>query len=96
MTHKDLVSELAKRLDWTQSKTAGMLDAAIETMNEKLGENAQISVQNFGTFDTKKKAERVSVNPLTQERFLVPPKIVVNFKPAPGVKDKLRDDTGTR
>ena len=90
MTHKDLIAELSQRLDWTQAKTSGTLDAAVEILNEKLAENVSVSIQNFGIFETKKKSERVSVNPLTQERFLVPPKITVGFKPASGIKDKLR------
>ncbi|MDR1743261.1 MAG: HU family DNA-binding protein [Dysgonamonadaceae bacterium] len=96
MTHKDLISELAKRLDWTQSKTSETLDAAVDLINENLAENAQISIQNFGSFETKKMAVRVSVNPLTQERFLVPPKIVATFKPAPGVKDRLQNHLKTK
>ncbi|MDR1517965.1 MAG: HU family DNA-binding protein [Dysgonamonadaceae bacterium] len=96
MTHKDFVAELAKRLDWTQAKTADALDAAIDLINEKLAGNAQVSFPNFGTFETKKMSPRVSVNPLTQERFLVPPKIVANFKPATGLKDRLQDNLRTR
>ncbi len=92
MTHKDFTAELSQRLQWTQSKTSDMLDAAVELMNEKLAEETQISVQNFGVLETRKKSERISVNPQTQERYLVPPKIVAVFKPASGMKGLFRNE----
>lgn len=90
MTHKDLISELAQRLGWTQGKVSDALDAAVAVMNEKLAENTPIAVPDFGTFETRKKDERVSVNPQTQERYLVPPKIVAVFKPAAAVKEQFK------
>lgn len=91
MTHKDFIAELSKKLDWTQAKTSETIDSFVDLMNEKIAANTQVSIANFGTFETKKKSERVSVNPLTQERFLVPPKITANFKPSPGLKDKFKN-----
>jgi DNA-binding protein HU-beta len=90
MTHKDLIAELANRLGWKQTKVSETLDTFVTVMNEKLSENYQLSVHNFGVFETKKKAERISVNPQTQERYLVPPKIVANFRPSANVKVETR------
>ncbi|MGI6048188.1 MAG: HU family DNA-binding protein [Petrimonas sp.] len=90
MTHKELISEMAQRLDLTQSKVSDLLDVTVNVLNEKLAENAQISVQNFGVFETRKRAERISVNPKTQDRYLVPPTIVATFKPASGIKEQLK------
>ena len=91
MTHKDVITELANRLAWTQTKVSDTLDAFVGVMNEKLSEDCQISVQNFGVFETKKKAERISVNPQTQERYLIPPKVVANFRPSANVKEHLKN-----
>ena len=92
MTHKDLISQLSQRSQWTQSKTSDVLDVAVALMNEKLSEETQISIQNFGVFETRKKSERVSVNPQTQQRYLVPPKIVAVFKPASGMKGQFKNE----
>ena len=91
MTHKDLISELAHRLHWTQAKASDTLDTFVGVMNEKLGEDCQISIHNFGVFETKKRTERISVNPQTQERYLVPPKIVATFRPSANVKEHLKN-----
>ena len=49
-----------------------------------------MSVHNFGTFELKNRMERIVVNPSTGQRMMVPPKIVLNFKPVASIKEKLR------
>ena len=96
MTHKELVSEMAQRLDWTQAKVSETVDHVVRIMNERLSEDAQISIYNFGVFETKKKSERISVNPQCGMRYLVPPSFVATFKPATALKEQLKniDDDG--
>ena len=53
------------------------------------GEN--VSLSGFGTFEVKKRMERVVVNPSTGLRMLVPPKLVLAFKPNASVKGKLKN-----
>ena len=45
----------------------------------------------FGTFEVKKRLERVVVNPTTKKRQLVPPKLVLGFRPVASVKEKLKN-----
>lgn len=90
MTNKELIAELAKRLGMTQVQTATLLEDAVSVVSASLAENNTINIQGFGLFETKKKQERVSVNPVTKQRFLVPPKLSPVFKAGPVVKDKLK------
>ncbi len=90
MTHKELIAQLAERLGWTQVKVSEALSETVEQINTQLAENATITIPNFGVFQTRKKAERISVNPQTQKRFLVPPKISVTFKPSTFLKEKYK------
>ncbi len=90
MTNKELVADLSEQLGWTQVRVSEVLTQTVELLNSKLGENATIAIPNFGSFQTRKRAERISVNPQTQQRFLVPPKISVNFRPASVLKEKYK------
>ena len=67
MTNKELITELSERLGWTQIKVSEVLAETIEQMNTKLAENASITIPNFGVFQTRKKSERISVNPRSEE-----------------------------
>lgn len=70
--------------------TQRMVTTVIDTMSDGFQMGKAFSVKDFGTFEIKKKMERIMVNPATQQRLLVPPKLVLNFKPDPSLKSKLR------
>ena len=59
-------------------------------MTQELQEGKIIAIQGFGTFEVKKKMERISVNPSTQQRMLIPPKLVLTYKPSITLKEKFK------
>lgn len=67
-----------------------MVASLLSDMAQQLEKGNAISVQGFGTFEVKKKAERISVNPTTKQRMLVPPKLVLTYKPSTSLKDKFK------
>lgn len=90
MTNKELIAELSKRLEWTQAQTSKIVEEAVSVMNANLANSNSINIQGFGLFETKRRQERMSVNPVSKQRFLVPPKITTAFRPGQVVKDKLK------
>lgn len=70
--------------------TSELISSLLSDMTQQLEEGNVISIQGFGTFEVKKKAERISVNPITKQRLLVPPKLVLNYKPSTLLKDKFK------
>ncbi len=93
MTNLELIAALAKRLNWTQRQTTEMLEVTVAVIGESLQAEDSVNISGLGLFEAKKKGERISVNPTTKQRFLVPPKIVVAFKPTQIVKDRLKKIT---
>lgn len=91
MTNQELVAALAKRIELTQKDTSDVLDAMVSIFNENLENGNSINIQGFGLFETKKRNERISVNPVSKQRFLIPPKISVAFKPGQTIKDNLKN-----
>ena len=89
MNNKEYIAELAQQSGYTQTDTQKMVAAVIEQMGDSFEEGNSVLIPNFGTFEVKKRQERIIVNPGTQQRMLVPPKLVLNFRPKESVKDKL-------
>lgn len=89
MNNKEYIAELAQQSGYTQTDTQKMVAAVIELMGDSFEEGNSVLIPNFGTFEVKKRLERIIVNPGTQQRMLVPPKLVLNFRPKESVKDKL-------
>jgi len=91
MNHKELISKLALRINLPKTEVEALLDATSIIVKEQLLEGKIIGIQSFGSFEVRKKEERLSVHPATQIRTLIPPKLVVNFKQSNILKDKLNE-----
>ena len=89
MNNKEYIAELAQQSGYTRTDTQKMVAAVIEQVGDSFEEGNSVLIPNFGTFEVKKRLERIIVNPGTQQRMLVPPKLVLNFRPKESVKDKL-------
>mgnify|MGYP001775991502 CR=1 FL=1 len=91
MNNKSFISELSQRMGYTQDDTQKMVNTVIDSMNDAFQEGNVVAVPRFGTFEVKKRLERIVINPGTKQRMLVPPKLVLNFKPIAAIKEKLKN-----
>ena len=91
MTQKELISETAKSLDMTKVQTEQLLNATSELIVQALLDGKSVMIQNFGTLEVKQKNERVTVHPKTGVLTLTPPKLQVNFKANPNLKEELKN-----
>ncbi|MBR7017330.1 MAG: HU family DNA-binding protein [Prevotella sp.] len=91
MTNKNFIKELSQRLDCTTREAQDMVHSLIDVMNEEFMAGEPFMIPGFGTFEVKKRMERIIVNPSTHQRMLVPPKLVLGFKPVPSIKEKLKN-----
>lgn len=89
--NKELITELSDRLGWSIQDVNDMLATFGTVVAARLLEGDVLSLPGFGQFETKKKMERISVNPVNKKRYLVPPKLVPVFKPGSTVKAKLKE-----
>ena len=90
MNNKEFTSELAERLGYTIKDTSELIGSLLSSMTQELEEGNVIAVQGFGSFEVKKKAERISINPASKQRMLVPPKLVLPYRPSNTLKDKFK------
>ena len=65
------------------------MSSLLSDMTQELQEGNVVTIQGFGTFEVKKKAERITVNPTTKQRMLVPPKLVLAYRPSGQLKEKF-------
>jgi len=92
MNNKEYIAELAQQSGYTQTDTQKMVSAIIEQMGNQFDEGDSVLIPGFGSFEVKKRMERIIVNPGTQQRMLVPPKLVLGFRPMDAIKEKLNKD----
>lgn len=90
MNYKEYIAKLAAEAGYSQADTQKMVTAVVDKMGKDFEECIGVQIMGFGLFEVKKRMERIVVNPGTAQRMLVPPKLVLSFKPATAVKETLR------
>lgn len=90
MDNKKLVETVAKNLGRSTDDVSKLVNAFAGILRTRCGEMDSVVVPGFGTFEPKKRNERVIVHPSSGKRMLVPPKIVMGFKVSNVLKAKLK------
>lgn len=89
MNNKEFIAELSLQLGYKADQTQKYLNYVLNAMGDCFMEGDAVQLPNFGTFEVKKKLERIMISP-TGQRLLVPPKLVLGFKPNQQWKDKIK------
>ncbi len=90
MDNKKLVETLAERLGRSDDDVSNLLEGLAGVLRTRCAELDSVVVPGFGTFEPRKRNERVMVNPKTGKRMLLPPKVVLGFKVSNVLKSKLK------
>ncbi len=91
MNNKEYIAELAQRTGYSSDDAQKLVNRVVETMGDSFQNDDAVVVPTFGSFEVKKKLERVMVNPSTGQRTLVPPKLVLTFKPNISWKERIKN-----
>ncbi|MCQ2111350.1 MAG: HU family DNA-binding protein [Bacteroidaceae bacterium] len=89
MNNKEFIASLSGKSGLSVEETQRSVDKLLSVMTESLQNGDTLSLSGFGVFEVRKKMERVSVNPTTGKRMLIPPKLTLNYKPSALIKDRI-------
>ena len=59
MNNKEYINELARRSGYTQEVTRKLVHDVVAEMTDRLGESETVSIAGFGSFEVKKRLERI-------------------------------------
>lgn len=91
MDNKTFINTLAEKLDREPEEISLLIHMLGETIAESVRDGDSVTIPSFGSFEQKKRLERVTVHPSTGRRILVPPKLTLVFKPSTLLKQKVRN-----
>ena len=91
MKDVELVTALSSQLDMSPQEILDTLSALYLLIGDTISNGGIVNITNIGQFEAKKKAERISVNPTNNKRYLIPPKLTPVFKPAQYWKNYLKN-----
>lgn len=89
MNNKDFIAAIAQRTTFNVKKTQKLVDAFAENIADSLDDDTSLNIPGFGTFEVKKRMERITVNPSSKQRKLIPPRLALVFKTSAALKDRV-------
>lgn len=90
MDSKSLNEELAQLLGRSEAEISELSSRLADVIGELVANGDSIIIPAFGSFEPKKRAERVSVHPSSGKKLLIPPKLSIVFKPSSSLKTRVR------
>ncbi len=89
MNNKEFIERLTEKLKTTPEETQDSINALSNAIIEMLDDETLLALKGFGTFEVRKRIERIAVNPATQQKMLIPPKLTISFRPSPILKERI-------
>lgn len=86
---KEISLEIRKRLQIDSETSDALFSSFVNALKEEMLSGNSLSIPSFGIFEARRKKERISINPVTKQRLLSPPKQSLAFKMSAILKDKL-------
>ncbi|MDE5888144.1 MAG: HU family DNA-binding protein [Muribaculaceae bacterium] len=91
MDTKRLTEMLSKELEISKEEVDTLIEGLANVVGECASNLDTVNLSGFGSFEPRKRLERVAVHPASGKRLLVPPKIVLSFRPSTSLKQKIRN-----
>lgn len=91
MDHRTFLETLSQRVNAGKEETAEMVTSLCQVMTDAVLEGDTVTFPGFGSFEPRKRIERIALHPSTGKRMLIPPKITLTFRPSTLLKQKVRN-----
>ena len=90
MNKEELVQEIAKKAKVTQKDAAEVLGSLVETIQKTVAKGEKVTLVGFGTFESRKRAERTGRNPQTGKEIKIAAKTVPAFSAGKKFKELVK------
>ena len=89
MNKAELINAVAASAGLSKKDTETVINATLDTIAASLQEGDKVQLVGFGSFEVKKRAERIGRNPKTKESIKIPASKVPVFKAGKALKDAV-------
>lgn len=89
MNKAELIAAVAEKTGLSKKDTESVVSATFDTIVAAMAEDEKVQLVGFGSFEVKKRAERIGRNPKTKENITIPASKVPTFKPGKALKDSV-------
>lgn len=92
MNKTELVDAIAAAANITKAEANKAIDAFCESVTQTLVKGDKVTLIGFGTFETRKRAERIGRNPQTGKELTIKASTTPAFKAGKKLKDAVNQN----
>ena len=89
MNKAELINAVASSADVSKKDAEAVVTATLDAITTALQGGDKVQLVGFGSFEVKKRAERIGRNPKTKESIKIPASTVPVFKAGKALKDAV-------
>ena len=89
MNKAELINAVAAAADVSKKDAEAVIAATVDVITKALAEGDRVQLVGFGSFESKKRAERIGRNPKTKESIKIPASTIPTFKAGKALKDAV-------
>ena len=89
MNKADLINAVAAKTEVSKKETEAVITATLDAITAAMQQGDKVQLVGFGSFEVKKRAERIGRNPKTKEEIKIPATKVPAFKAGKALKDAV-------
>ena len=82
LTKKDIVNSIYMQIGFSKNISETLLEDIFELILNNLIDHKKLKIAKFGTFELRKKKQRIGRNPKTKESKIISARNVILFKPS--------------
>lgn len=95
MYKSTLITLVANKTGTPRNNVEAVIDAFTDITAEALTNGESVVLAGFGIFEPKSRSPRIGRNPHTGEAVEIPARVLPNFKPAQGLKERVSGTVST-
>ena len=89
MNKTELIAAVAEKAGLSKKDSEAAVSAALSAVTAALAAGEKVQLVGFGSFETKKRAARMGLNPSTKQPVHIPATRVPAFKAGKALKDAV-------
>ena len=89
MNKTELIAAVAERAELSKKDAEAAITATVDVITEALRQEEKVQLVGFGSFEVKKRAERMGRNPQTKEPIPIAASKAPVFKAGKALKDAV-------
>ena len=89
LTRADLAEAVVQKVGLPRNESQDLVELIIKVISTSLAAGEPVKLSSFGSFNIRKKGQRVGRNPKTGQEVPITPRRVLVFRPSNIMKDRI-------